>query len=454
MRTDMLRPTSPSRARNVALAGIAYSIGVFGLLKWPTVETHVLLPFTQWQGRIAQAALGAPVLPIDVTLACSGADAFALCAGAILAYPAPLKFRLGGTAAGFALILILNSLRIGTLGRVAASPVLFETLHVYVWPAILILAIAAYVFGWMQFANGRVRATSTDPSPGMVTRTKSTGVFAAWAVVLVALFVATSALYLESPIVLIVAAFIAQSAAALLHVLGIEATTAANVLWTASGGFQVTQECISTPLIPLYGAAALTYCTRWRWRALALAAAIPLFIGLGIARLLVVALPAAIFGSPLFLVHAFYQLLLAVVVVCGAVAWRRGRPAWRVSVMACLAGALCGYVLAPIYAGALSALAIEIPFNDVQGAMASLPSFQAGLFVALSIATMTWLAWRRFAAGFGALIAVQVAAFGGLHVLARFSDLTLEIRDVRAWSIAAPLAIVVIGLVCHDRARE
>lgn len=453
MPTDTLQPRLWSPARKFLVSAIAYSLGVFGLLKLSWVEAHVMLPFTQWQGRAAATAFGAPALPIDVTLACSGADAFALCAGAILAYPATWKLRLGGTAAGFTLILILNSIRIGTLGRAAASPLLFDALHLYVWPALLILAIAGYVFGWMQLANAPSRQLATGDTSAATAPTR-TGTFVAWTVVLVLLFVSTSSLYLQSPTVLAFASLIARCAAGVLRIVGVGATATANILWTSAGGFQVTQECVSTPLVPLYFAAVMTYCTGWRWRGLGIAASVPIFAGLGIARLLVVALPASVIGSPLFLIHAFYQLLLAALVVCVAVAWRRGTPAWRVSALACVVGALSAYLLGPVYAGVLAVSGVDVPFNDAQGAMLSLPSFQVGLFIALSIGTMTVLAWRVVARGLGALVLVQVAAFGVLHAVARLSDLAPQIRDVRAWAIAAPLAIVVIGLRSHDRARR
>lgn len=453
MRTDTLPSPAPSSARNFAVGAIAYGVIAFGLLKLGWVEGHVVLPITEWQGRIAAATFGAPALPIDVTLACSGADAFALCAGAILAYPAMWRRRLGGIAAGFALILLLNTIRIGTLGRAAASPVWFEALHVYAWPAVLILAIAGYVFGWMQLANADPRPLASD-SPTVATPAAQTRAFAVWAVALVLLFVAVSSLYLQSGTVLAVAGLVARSAAGMLRVIGMDATASANFLWTSKGGFEVTQECISTPLIPLDFAAVMSVTTRWRWRVLGLAAAVPLFLALAIARLLVVALPAAVIGSPLFLIHAFYQLVLATLVVCGAVAWRRGAHAWRVSVVACLAGVLIACALTPAYRAVMSALALAVPFNDTQGAMAMLPSFQAGLFVALSIAVMPVLAWRVLAGGAAALLVVQAAAFAALHAASLIGALAPQIRDVRAWAIAAPLAIVVIGLFAHDRPRD
>lgn len=70
-----------------ALRGVAWSLGLFGLLRLGWLETHAVLPLTQLQARLAESGFGTPAVPIDVTLACSGADALALCAGAILAYP-------------------------------------------------------------------------------------------------------------------------------------------------------------------------------------------------------------------------------------------------------------------------------------------------------------------------------------------------------------------------------
>jgi hypothetical protein len=167
-----------------------------------------------------------------------------------------------------------------------------------------------------------------------------------------------------------------------------------------------------------------------------------------------VALPAALIGSPLFLIHAFYQVVMAALAVFGVAAWRRGASARRSAVIACLVGALSASLLGPVYAGILSALAIDVPFNDAQGAMASLPPFQAGFYVALSIAMMTVLTWRAFAGGLALLVVVQVAAFTALHALSRASELTPHIRDVRAWAIALPLAIAAIGVRLDERPRD
>jgi hypothetical protein len=161
-----------------------------------------------------------------------------------------------------------------------------------------------------------------------------------------------------------------------------------------------------------------------------------------------------VIGSPFFLIHAFYQLVLAALVVWVAAAYRRGDSAWRIAVLACVAGVACAYVSSPAYDWLLSSLSLQVPFADAQGAMASMPSFQTGLFIALSIATMTVMAWRRFAIGLAALALVQLSAFGMLSAATRYSAETPHVRDVRAWSIAAPLAIIVVGAILYDRPRR
>ena len=455
MPTDTIR--SRTRAVDFALRAVAWSLGLFGLLRLNWVETHGLLPLTRLQGRLAVGLCGTPALPIDATLACSGADALALCVGAILAYPASWGMRLAGACGGLTLVLGLNTLRIGTLGRVAASPAWFETLHIYVWPAALTLAVAGYVFGWMRLADGGKGIGSRSPA-------RRTPRFIFLTAAFLLLFTAASPLYLESAGVLTVAAFIARAAAAALHVFGVEARAAANVLWTSRGGFVVTQECVSTPLIPVYLAAVLAYASTWRQRALGLVATAPLFVGLGIARLLVVALPAALVASPLYLIHAFYQLLLAAVVVAAAAFWRHGAggTALRRALMGMALGVAVAHLLGAPYAhvltraaemiggGAPSLFVAGTPFDDPQGAITLLPAFQVGLYMALWVAAFVAVGWRRFLTGLALLELIQMATLVALHVLASHSGLTPHVRDVRAWAVVGPL-LVVVAVVNFDR---
>src|SRR5688572_18628873 len=197
-------PTDTARNRSdaakFALRGVAASLGFFGLLRLTWIEAHVVLPLTRAQGWLAGWLLGPAALPVEITLACSGADALALCMGAILAYPIGWRARLAGAGAGVALIVGLNTLRIGTLGRAAASPALFNALHVYVWPAVLTLAIAGYVFGWMRLAERRRAVVAGGSAPPVAERPapQPSRRFVVLTVVFLLLFLAAAPLYLES----------------------------------------------------------------------------------------------------------------------------------------------------------------------------------------------------------------------------------------------------------------
>lgn len=456
MLTDTVR--HPPDAVRFVLRGAAASLGLLGLLRLPWTEAHVVLPLTRVQGGVAAWLFGTAGSPVEATLACSGADALALCLGAVLAYPVPWGRRLAGAAGGVGLILVLNTARIGTLGLVAAAPAWFHALHVYVWPAVLTLGIAGYVFGWMRLAERRPREpvlAPPSPSPPALASARlaphPSRRFVVLTIAFLLLFVAASPLYLDSPGVLGLAGFIARAAAVTLGVAGISAHAAANVLWTPRGGFLVTQECISTPLIPVYLAAICTYATTWRRLVLGAAATLPLFTALGIVRLLVVALPDAV-ASPLFFVHAFYQLLLGAVVVFLAAVWRHGgRAAPGPALAGVVAGVLFVKILGPYYTR-LVTYPVGVPFDDPQAAIAFLPAFQVGLYLALWIAAFVAVGWRRFLGGLAVLGLTQTAGLLTLLALASH-DLTMHVRDVRGWAVAAPV-LIVATVVNVARARR
>lgn len=447
-------------ARQFAVRAVVWSLGLFGLLRLPWMEAHALLPVTQAQGRIATGLFGTSSLPVEVTLACSAADVIALCLAAVFAYPASWRMRLCGAGGGLGLILGLNIARIGTLGRVAASPSWFDALHLYLWPAVLILAVAGYVFAWMRVADRRGRGparasvpreTSGEPRRPLLSTSGATRRFVLLGGILLLFFTAASPLYLDSARILVVSGFVAHAAAATLRVIGMPATAAANILHAPGGALLVTQECLATPLIPIYVAAVLAYARTWRRMTLGLLAAAPLFVGLGIARLLVVALPPAVIASPLFLIHAFYQLVLAAVIVFIAAAWRHGSAGRAIgpALLGVMAGVAGGWLFAqapvPLWASGAGR-----PLDDPQGALAFLPAFQAGLFIAVWMAAFAAVGWRRFLAGFACLWLVQMAFFTGLQALAAYADFTPHVRDVRGWAVVGPL-LVILALVNVER---
>lgn len=451
MPTGMVR--GRTEAAKYVLRGVAGSLGFFALLRLNWIETRVVLPLTRAQADVSVGLFGKSALPVEATLACSGADALALCLGAVLAYPVKWRTRLAGAGAGALLILTLNTLRIGSLGRAVASPAWFNALHLYIWPAVLTLAIAGYVFAWMRMADrppspsatarqvlpsAAARLALPSAKAGLVPQPSRRFIWLTAAFLIV--FAATSPLYLESAGVLAVAGFIARAAAGTLGILGVNAHAAANVLSTTRGAFLVTQECISTPLIPVYLAAVCAYATTWPRLIAGVVAALPLFTALGIVRLLVVALPDLV-ASPLFVVHAFYQLLLGAVVVFLAALWRHGRrTALRHALLGAGVGVLFVQLLGPLFLRIVTYPA-GAPIDDPQGAIAFLPPFQAGLYLALWTAAFVTVGWRRFLVGFSVLALTQTAGLLALHALASHSGLIAQVRDIRGWAVAGPVLI-------------
>lgn len=427
-------PRVETDATRFALRAIAASLGFFGLLRLNWVEAHAVLPVTRLQAQIAASVFGAPSAPVEATLACSGTDAIALCLGAILAYPVAWRVRAAGAAGGLALILGLNIARIGTLGRAAASPFWFDALHLYVWPALLTLAIAGYVFSWMRGADA-------TPSPSARHPPRPSIRFAALTIVFLLIFLVASPLYLESPFVLAVAGAITQASAAMLRFFGVTVHAAGNVLSTPRGGFAVTQECISTPLIPVYLAAVCAYSPTWKRMCAGAIAAVPIFFALGVLRLLVLAVPASV-ASPDFLIHAFSQLAVAAIVVLAAAFWRHGRRLGPVyAVAGILSGVLFVRLLGPGYTALVTSDA-GATLPDPQGAIAFLPAFQVGLYLALWAAAFAAVAWKRVLAGLALLGLTQAVGLLALGALATHMGLLAHARDIRGWAIAGPVLIL------------
>ena len=446
MRMDTTSAVTP--AVSFALRLAAWSLALFGLFRLPWVGAHLLLPATQLQAAAGAALLGPSALPIEATLACSGADALALCLAAIAAYPAAWRLRAAGMASGTAAILALNTIRIGTLGRAVASPRLFEALHIYVWPAVLTIAIAGIVFSWMRLADASAsrRANASAEGSARLEALPDALVSLRFALVAAAcllIFTLAAPLYLASARVLAVAGLIARAAAGVLGAVGVQATASAGLLSTPRGAFLVTQECIATPLIPVYFAAVMVYARTWWSAALWSAAAAPLFAALGIARLLVVALPAGLDHPPVFFIHAFSQLLVAAGMVCGIALWRYGARAstWlRAAVALGLAIAFVELFGAP-YTGAIVGFR-AIAFADPQGALMFLPAFQFGLFLALWVAAFVPSGWVRFGCGAALLAAIQIAVSGGVQLLFVHAGVAPLVRDIRAWALLGPALII------------
>lgn len=453
------------------LKALGWSLGLFGLLRSPWVEGSVVLPLTRFQQGAAEFYAGLPKAPISVTVDCSGTDVIALCLAAILAWPASWRARLTGALGGIALILTLNTARIATLGRAAASPALFNTLHLQVWPAILALATAGYVFWWMR----TVVRTDEPPTARTQGETPLSSPFARRFAALSALcfvaFAFCGPWIARSETLLAASAWIAGEAALLLGAFGIAATAAGPVLSTSRGAFMVTPECLATALVPLYLAGVFAAPLTWPRRFVALAAAPPFFAMLAVLRVLLLALPPFITSSPLFLVHGFHQVVLALMVIV-FLAWRRepiGYHRWfRAALRATLAiaaafvfavfagSALTGALLG--VAGAMTplaphALADLVGPGDAQGALATLFAFQASFLLALGVSLVA--GWPRLLGAMGALFVAQIVFLVALVEIADRTGAMPHALLLRAFAVGLPaiLALIIlrVRLAADDR---
>ena len=366
--------------------------------------------------------------------------------------PGRWRRRLAGAAGGAGLILGLNTVRIGTLGRVAASPAWFNALHVYVWPAVLTLAIAGYVFGWMRLADRRqtLAEEAVAVGPSSSERPQPTRRFVFFTAAFLLLFSAASPLYLESTGVLALAGFIARAAAATLGIVGVSAHAAANVLWTPRGGFLVTQECISTPLIPVYLAAICAYSTTWRRLILGVLATAALHRpghratpGGG---------PAGCRGGLAAIPGA---RLLSIAPRRGGRVPRRAVAPRRPNGAAPRAGRRHrGRSVRPPARSVVHArghVSGRRAARRSAGAIAFLPAFQVGLYLALWVAAFVAVGWKRFLAGLAVLELTQTAGLLALHALASHSGLTAHVRDVRGWAVAGPLIVAAVVNIARPR---
>ena len=446
---------NPGSTRFVLTLG-AYFVGLFGLMRLDWVEDNLLTPLAQIQQQVADQLTGAHTDLLVFNASCSGGDPMALCAGAILAYPAAWGSRLRGAALGLLAIVLLNVVRIGNLSMVAADRDLFYLLHIYIWPGILILATACYVFAWMNRQGRATPAGGAAGGAGGIVLGAAARRFLLLSAALVVVYFATAPFFYESAFVDVVARWIAVTGGAILTAAGTATTVAGPVIRTAHGGFRVTQECIFTPLIPLYIAGMLCApLAPWR-RGLALAATPAIFFALGVSRLLVLAVPAAVIGSYSIAVHAFSQTLVALILVGAAAVYGAGPAAGTraaatravlalgVGIAAALAGApLWGALFAGPAAGLQALLGhAGHAFVDDQGAWMLVPAFQLGLFAALWAALAGRDGWPRALLGLGALALTQAVLTIPVGELARHYGFDPHAGLIRGWALAAPVGLV------------
>jgi exosortase/archaeosortase family protein len=406
------------------------------------VQKFLILPFASLQQTVGCAMMNAPRDAIVVDQSCTGSDAMALAVGAILAFPVAWRSRLKGALLGLAIISAVNTIRIGTLAAVVDRRELFLFLHLTAWPAVLIVIAAGYVFAWMQWSN-RGESSGWGQSLSAMGGTGRRMIrYLGLTVLFVTLYYFASGSFMSSAWLLRIAHWATAVGGAVMSLFGVSSEINGNIISTAYGQWLVSQECVATPLIAVYLAAVLSVSMTPLRRGLAVLAALPLFIMLGSARLLVLALPTAAVGSHEVAIHAFYQLLAAAVIVY-FLGRRRERVGSATVALAAgtLAGVAFGWATSSWVDATLAILGSESLTVDPQGALSILPGYQMGLWVALLVVLAPPDGWRRLVQGAAALLLFQVVLVGVLRWVAMEAGVGLPVIVIRIVALTVPLAL-------------
>ena len=132
------------------------------------VEHHVIEPFTAaiaqvcvWivgafdphaiaHGRILQSTT--TDFAISIERGCNGIEALIILVSAMLAFPAPWKFRLLGIGAGFVAVQGVNLVRIISLFYLGQwNRLWFEWFHLYLWQALIVLDALVVFLVWLRW---------------------------------------------------------------------------------------------------------------------------------------------------------------------------------------------------------------------------------------------------------------------------------------------------------------
>jgi exosortase/archaeosortase family protein len=94
--------------------------------------------------------------PLRIVLDCAALEAQALLVAFVMAFPAPLRARLWGVAAGVAALTLANLARIVLLYYVGVlRPQAFSLVHEEIMQIVLVLTAAGFFAGWLAWTRRR-----------------------------------------------------------------------------------------------------------------------------------------------------------------------------------------------------------------------------------------------------------------------------------------------------------
>lgn len=141
---------------------------LFALELTPWAQTHLVIPWTNFlakvstaivtmfdssviaEGKVIRSSAGNG-FAVSIEAGCNGVEATIVLLAAMLAFPAPWKYRFIGLAIGFVAVQGLNVVRIISLFYLGQwNYTVFEWAHLYVWQALIMLDVLVVWLLWVR----------------------------------------------------------------------------------------------------------------------------------------------------------------------------------------------------------------------------------------------------------------------------------------------------------------
>lgn len=143
-------------------------LGLFTVELLNPVQAHVITPFTGLiadisamlirlfdsnvisYGKIIQSTENG--FAVSIEPGCNGVEATIVLIAAVVAFPAPIQYRLYAIIAGFFAIQLFNLARIISLFYIGQWDFgIFEWAHLYIWPVVIMLDVLIIFLIWLRF---------------------------------------------------------------------------------------------------------------------------------------------------------------------------------------------------------------------------------------------------------------------------------------------------------------
>ncbi len=150
---------------------IVIQVVLFGGELYGPVQTGLVIPWTATLARISAGLLqtfdpnvhayGVVIqslkngFGVSIQPGCNGVEACIILIAAILAFPAPWKYKLAGIGIGIAAVQGINIVRVISLFYLGQwNMKVFEFAHLYLWQALIMLDVLVVWLLWVRFLAG------------------------------------------------------------------------------------------------------------------------------------------------------------------------------------------------------------------------------------------------------------------------------------------------------------